>query len=65
VSEALQQTVRWKSQEEILTTFGRPTTIDAKGSWNYKAPADAARLCTVVIYFVEDYAMGIAVLPSW
>lgn len=48
--------VRWKSQEEVLATYGRPETIDAQGNWYYE---HRGLNYSVRFQFVADYVVNV------
>ncbi len=49
---AAQESLHWKSQEEILATYGRPTQIQGNGEWFYELAGENRSL---IFQFVEDY----------
>ncbi len=56
--EAMQERVRWMSQEEMLTELGRPSRIHSKGMWEYRQEGRRERL---FFEFVEDYVANVLV----
>jgi hypothetical protein len=55
VSEELLKSVKWKSQEEIMLTYGRPSYIEDNGNWIYSGWDVPSVRAAVRFRFIEDY----------
>jgi hypothetical protein len=59
---AMKESVRWKSQEEVLALYGRPTSVGTNGNWFYDlTPPNAKNHRWVYFEFVENYVTGVTV----
>ncbi len=59
---AMKESVRWKSQEEVLALYGRPTQVAVNGAWGYNLTrAGANSLRYVSFEFVDNYVSDVKV----
>ena len=54
--DVMMESVRWKSQEDVLAEFGLPSRIHSNGMWEYRKERRK-----LYFEFVEDYVANVAI----